>query len=119
MAFASPAATAVGKTLPPRFAAQWLQTSSVTQRWVGTVTVTIFFISFFFVKTCARHGNHSDHTNRFDFEQTFESQSQFSQTVSQCLQPGLHGPGMQKSSHSQPQQTTSTFFSSHTSRQTF
>ncbi len=42
-----------------------------------------------------------------------------SQTISHCLQHGLLGPGRQKSSHFTPQQMTSTFFSSQTSRQTF
>ena len=45
--------------------------------------------------------------------------SQLRHTHLQCSHVGHPGPGTQKSSHLQPQQVTSTLFSSHTSRQTF
>jgi hypothetical protein len=82
----------------------------------------VFCISFFLVKMLAQPGTQSVQTNAFDLAcGTLQSHGspQSPQTHSQWRQPGLLGPGTQKSSHLQPQQMTSTFFSSQTSRQTF
>jgi hypothetical protein len=81
-----------------------------------------FFISFFFVWIRAQPGIQSRHTKRFgvacgSWQSVLASHSV--QTILQCLQPGLLGPGTHHSSHLLPQQVISVFFSSSTSRQTF
>jgi hypothetical protein len=48
----------------------------------------------------------------------FLSSGVFGQTVSQCLQSGVLGPGTQTSSHCMPQHVVVIFLSSRTSRQT-
>jgi hypothetical protein len=97
--------------------------SSTTQRKLGTVLVTVFFISFFLVKRDALgFAIHSVQENVLGCELTFASSllsGSFLQAGSQWVQPGQLGPLKQNSYSKTPKQTTVIFFSSLTKRHIF
>ena len=113
---AVPAGTTIGSIK----AAHSGQASSTTHLNEGTVVVTVFFISLRFVKiSWPQPGIQDVQTNRFGLTQMSLSSGPVEQTISQCLQSGVLGPGTQKSSHSIAQHVVVILRSSWTSRQIF
>jgi len=96
------------------------QACSTTHLNEGTVVVTVFFISLRLVKiSVPQPGIQDIQTSRSGLTQMSLSSGPLEQTISQCLQPGVLGPGTQKSSHSIPQHVVVILRSSWTSRQIF